>query len=100
MERNLTFSIPVATAEFSIFAGISSAAVSQHHLAGFEISTGIPSSLLALFVVMLSKAHLTSHSRMSGMMSDHTVVIIRVVKIFFVEFFCVFLPPLLNIFYF
>ena len=26
-------------------------------------STGIPSSALALFVVMLSKAHLTSHSR-------------------------------------
>ena len=29
-------------------------------------STGIPSPRLALFVVMLSKAHLTSHSRMSG----------------------------------
>ena len=28
--------------------------------------TGIPSHPLALFVVMLSKAHLTSHSRMSG----------------------------------
>ena len=29
-------------------------------------STGIPSPPQALFVVMLSKAHLTSHSRMSG----------------------------------
>ena len=29
-------------------------------------STGIPSPLLALFVMMLPKAHLTSHSRMSG----------------------------------
>ena len=29
-------------------------------------STGIPSHPLALFVVMVSKAHLTSHSRMSG----------------------------------
>ena len=29
-------------------------------------STGIPSSPLALFIGMLSKAHLTSHSRMSG----------------------------------
>ena len=29
-------------------------------------STGTPSHPLALFVVMLSKAHLTSHSRMSG----------------------------------
>ena len=30
-------------------------------------STGIPSPPLALFIVMLSKAHLTSHSRMSGL---------------------------------
>ena len=29
-------------------------------------SNGIPSPPLALFVVMISKAHLTSHSRMSG----------------------------------
>src|SRR5574337_423302 len=33
-------------------------------------------------------------------MSDHTIMIIWVVKIFFVQFFCVFLPPLLNIFCF
>ena len=30
------FSSPVATAEFSKFAGILSAALSQHHLSGFE----------------------------------------------------------------
>ena len=29
-------------------------------------------------------------------MSDHTIMIILVVKIFFVQFFCVFLAPLLN----
>ena len=29
-------------------------------------------------------------------MSDHTIVVILVIKIFFVQFFCVFLPPLLN----
>ena len=29
-------------------------------------STGIPSTVLALFIVMLSKPHMTSHSRMSG----------------------------------
>ena len=29
-------------------------------------STGIPSPPLALFIMMLSKAHLTSHSRISG----------------------------------
>ena len=34
-------------------------------------STGIPSPPLALFVVMLSKAHLTSHSRMSGSYSKY-----------------------------
>ena len=33
----LTFSSPVATAEFSKFAGIMSVALSQHHLSGFEI---------------------------------------------------------------
>ena len=34
----LTFSSPVATAEFSKFAGILNAALSQHHLLGFEIA--------------------------------------------------------------
>ena len=37
-EWKLTFSSPVATAEFSKFAGILSAALSQHHLSGFEIA--------------------------------------------------------------
>ena len=31
-------------------------------------------------------------------MSDHTIVAMWVMKIFFVSFFCVFLPPLLSIF--
>ena len=34
----LTFSSPVATAEFSKFAGILSVALSQHHLLGVEIA--------------------------------------------------------------
>ena len=38
LEWKLTFSSPVATAEVSIFAGILSAALSQHHLLGFEIA--------------------------------------------------------------
>ena len=38
LELKLTFSSPVATAEFSKFAGILSAALSQHHLSGFEIA--------------------------------------------------------------
>ena len=36
--KKLTFSSPVATAEFSKFAGILSAALSQHHLSGFGIA--------------------------------------------------------------
>ena len=34
----LTFSSPLATAEFSKFAGMLSAALSQHHFLGFEIA--------------------------------------------------------------
>ena len=63
LEWKLTFSnSPVATAEFSKFAGTLTAS-------SFRIwnsSAGISSPLLALFVVMLPKAHLTSYSRMSG----------------------------------
>ena len=66
LEWKLTFSNPVATSEFSRFAGILSTALSEHHLLGWNSSTGIPSPPLALFVVMLPKAHLTSHSRMSA----------------------------------
>ena len=43
--------------------------VQHFHSIIFQIwnsSTGIPSPPLALFIVILSKAHLTSHSRMSG----------------------------------
>ena len=62
LEWKLTFSSHVTTAEFSKFAGIFTAS-------SFRIwnsSTGLLSSPLALFIVMLSKAHLTLHSRMSG----------------------------------
>ena len=41
----------------------------QHFHSSFRIwniSAGIPSPPLALFIMMLPKAHLTSHSRMSG----------------------------------
>ena len=38
IRMKLTFSSPVATAEFSKFAGILSAALSQHHSLGFEIA--------------------------------------------------------------
>ena len=38
LKWKLTFSSPVATAEFSKFAGILSAALSQHQLTGFEVA--------------------------------------------------------------
>ena len=64
-------------------------------------STGIPSPPLALFVVMLPKAHLTSHSRMSGSRWVITSLLLSELwRSFFVQFFCVLLPPLLNIFCF
>jgi len=67
LEWTLPFSSPVATAEFSKFAGIPSAALSQQHLSGLKNSSaGIPSPPRALLVVILPKAHLTSHARMSG----------------------------------
>ena len=68
LEWKLTFSNYVATAEFSKFPGISSAALyltaSSFRL--WNSSAGLPSPPLALLAVMLPKAHLTSHSSMSG----------------------------------
>ena len=71
LEWKPTFSSPVATAEFSKFAGI--LCCSTFTASSFRIwnsSTGIPSPPLALFVMMLPKAHLTSHSRMSGVQDE------------------------------
>ena len=57
----------MAAAEFSKFAGILSAELSQYHLLEFEIALLEFHHLqLALFVVMLPKAHLTSHPKLSG----------------------------------
>ena len=59
LEWKLTFSSPVPTAEFSKFADILSAALSQHHPSGFEIT-----QLEFCFVHrVVSKAYLTSHCR-------------------------------------
>ena len=103
LDWKLTFSSPVATAVFSKFADILSTALSA--ASSFRIwnsSAGIPSSSLALFVVMLPKAHLTSHSRMSalGKWPHHCGYLAHSVLFFFVYFFCVFLPHLINLFCF
>ena len=63
-------------------------------------STGIPSPPLALFVVMLPKAYLTSHSRMSGCRWVITPLWLSGSWRSFFVLFCVFLPPFLNIFCF
>ena len=60
LEWKLTFSSPVATAEFSKFAGILSAALSFRI---WNSSAGILSPPLALFIMMPPKAHLTSLSK-------------------------------------
>ena len=60
--------------------------------------TGIPSPPLALFIVMLPKAHLTSNSRMSGSRWVITLLQLSGPLRPFLQF-CVFLPPL-NIFCF
>ena len=53
LEWKLDFSSPVAPAEFSKFADILRAALSQCHLQIWNNSTGIPLLLLPLFIVML-----------------------------------------------
>ena len=67
LEWKMIFSSPLTTAEFSKFSGMLSLALLT--TSAFRIwnsSTGIPSPPPALFIVMLPKIHLISHSRMSG----------------------------------
>ena len=61
-------------------------------------STEILSPPLALFIVMLPKACLISHSRVSGSGWVITPSWLSGPLRFFLQFFCVFLPPLLNLF--
>ena len=102
LEWKLTLSIPVASAEFSKCAGSKFADIlstfTGSSLRIWKSSAGIASPPLALFVVMLPKTHLTLHSRMSSYRYVITIVVIWIMKMFFVYLFCVFLPSLLNIF--
>ena len=66
LEWKLTFSSPVATAVFQIWWHTECSTFTASSFRIWNSSTGIPSPSLALFLVMLPKAHLTSHSRMSG----------------------------------
>ena len=51
---------------FQICWHIECSTITASSISIWNRSAGIPSPQLALFVVMLRKAHLTSHSRMSG----------------------------------
>ena len=66
LEWKLTFSSPVATAVFQICWHIECSTFTALSFRIWNSSAGIPPPPLALSVVMLPKAHLTSHSRMSG----------------------------------
>ena len=63
--------------------------------------TGIPSPPLALFIMILPKSYLISHSRMSGCRWVITPSWFSGSwRSFLYSFLCIFLPPLLNIFCF
>ena len=66
LKWKLTFSSPVALLSFPNCWRIECSTLTTSSFMIWNSSTGIPSPPLALFVVMLPKAHLTSHSRMSG----------------------------------
>ena len=51
---------------FQIFWDIDCSTFTTSSFRTWNCSAGIPSPPLSLFIVMLPKAHLTSHSRMSG----------------------------------
>ena len=64
--EKLTFSVLWPLVKFPNFWHIECSTFTASSFRIWNRSTGIPSPPLALFVVMLPKAYLTSHSRMSG----------------------------------
>ena len=66
LEWKLTISCPVAIAVFQNGWHIECSTFTASSFRIWHSSTRIPSLPLALFIVMVLKAHLTSYSRMSG----------------------------------
>ena len=64
--ENWPFPVRWPLLSFQIYWHIECSTFTASSFRIWNSSTGIPSPPLALFVVMLPKAHLTSHSRMSG----------------------------------
>ena len=81
LEWQLTFSSPVATAVFQICRHIECSTFTASSFRIWNSSAGIPSPLLALFIVMLPKAYFVFQD-VWLYVSDHTIVIIWVMKIF------------------
>ena len=77
--ENWPFPVLWPLLSFPIFRHIECSTFTASSFRIWNSSTGIPLPPLALFLVMLPKAHLTSHSRISG----SRWVIICVMKIFF-----------------
>ena len=98
LEWKLISSSPVASAVFQICWHIECSTLTALTFGILNSSAGILSPPLAVFVVMFPKAHLTSHSRMSGSRWVITTLSLSGSwRSFFAQFFCVFLPPLLSI---
>ena len=94
LEWKLTFSSPVATAwVFQICWHIECSTFTASSFSILNGSAGIPSPPLGLFIVMLPKAHLTSHSRMFGSRWVITPSWFWVMNIFFASFLCPKVPP-------
>ena len=98
LEWKLTFSSPLEV--FQICRHIECSTFTASSFRIWNSATGIPSSPLALFVVMLPKAHMISHTRMSGSSWVITPSCLTGSWRFFLYCSTVFLPPFLNIFCF
>ena len=88
LEWKLTFSSPVATAEVSQFAGILSAALSQHHLSGFE----------HLIFVLLFLTYFTLYNKLQVHLAHKTDSVVPFYS--WVIFHCIYVPELLYPFFF
>ena len=98
LERKLTFSSLMATAELSKFVAIMSAALSEHHLLRFEIVSWNSITSTTFVCCNVSYGPLQFIFQDFWLVCDHTIVVLWVIKTFFVLFLCVLLPPLVNIF--
>ena len=91
--ENWTFPVLWPLLSFQICWHIECSTFTASSFRIWNSSTGIPSPPLAFFIVMLPKAHLTSHSRMSGSRWVITPLWLCGSLRSFLYIYCVFLPP-------